>query len=382
MKIAINAVASSAGGGRTYLLNLLRLLPALRPHEYEVWVPAESEPEFRELAPALRIRSSALAHRGFAGRLLWEQFMLPRQLARENFDVLICLGNFCPLASPVPVVLISANALYFSRRFRGELWRRRHFGWLLRHLGKGRMAVWSSRAAGVVVTPSRAMADLLEQASPRPVRSLHCLPFGPHQVIAAPGAATADAENREFRFLILSFYNYFRNFETVFQAMAILRQRTARPVRLLLSTRLEPGLKLGGYDTTAAYNMLKSLELDNIVECIGHVPYARLAETYASADLLICPGYIESFSFTVLEGMAGGLPVLASGIPAHREIGGPAVEYFSTLDPEDLAAKCLALMDDPARREQMSKAGTMRAREFRWEDHFQALLDLAEGAAH
>jgi hypothetical protein len=30
----------------------------------------------------------------------------------------------------------------------------------------------------------------------------------------------------------------------------------------------------------------------------------------------------------------------------------------------------------------MSKAGTMRAREFRWEDHFQALLDLAEGAAH
>jgi len=231
------------------------------------------------------------------------------------------------------------------------------------------------------VTPSRAMAGLLQEASPRPIRSLHCLPFGPHKAFAAaqPNVRPA-AESREFRFLILSYYNYFRNFETVFQAMALLHRRTSRPIRLILSTRLEPGLKLGGYDTTAGHNMLESLELHNLVDCIGHVPYERLAETYASADALICAGYVESFSFTVLEGMASGLPVLASGIPAHHEIGGQAVEYFSTLDAEDLAAKCLALMNDPARREQMSKEGIARASQYNWETHFQALLDLAEGA--
>lgn len=383
MKIAINAVASTAGGGRSYLLNLLRLLPSIRPHEYEVWVPAGTEPELRQAAPGVRIRSSPLAHRGFAGRMLWEQILFPRRLTRENFDVLICVGNFCPLASRIPVVLISANALYFSQRFRGELWRRRHLGWLLRHFGKGKMVVWSSRAADVVVTPSRAMAELLRRASPRPIRSLHCLPFGPHQALASPtGDARELSGNREFRFLILSYYNYFRNFETVFQAMALLRQRTSRPIRLLLSTRIEPGLKLGGYDTTAAYEMIKSLELENLVDCIGQVPYDRLADTYALADVLICAGYVESFSFTVLEGMASGLPVLASEIPTHRQIGGEALDYFSTLDPEDLAAKCLALMEDSARRERMKEMGLVRAREFSWERHFESLLELAEGAAH
>lgn len=383
MKIAINAIASTAGGGRTYLLNLLRMLPSIRPHEYEVWVPVGSEREYRELAPGVRIRSSALAHSGFAGRIWWEQIAFPRQLAREHFDVAICVGNFCPLASRVPVVLVSANALYFSRRFRDELWRRRHLGWLLRHIGKGKMAVWSSRAADAVVTPSRAMGELLVGASPRPVRSLHCLPFGPHQAIASGHDAAREASgNREFRFLILSYYNYFRNFETVFQGMALLRRRTSRPIRLLLSTRLEPGLALGGYDTTSAHKMMKSLELENLVECIGHVPYERLAETYAAADALICPGYVESFSFTVLEGMSSGLPVLASGIPAHREIGGDAVAYFSALDPENLAAQCLALMEDDGRRERMREMGRRRAGEFSWESHFGPLLELVEGAVH
>jgi glycosyltransferase involved in cell wall biosynthesis len=128
--------------------------------------------------------------------------------------------------------------------------------------------------------------------------------------------------------------------------------------------------------------MIKSLEWENLVDCIGQVPYDRLADTYALADVLICAGYVESFSFTVLEGMASGLPVLASGIATHREIGGDAVEYFSTLDPEDLAAKCLTLMEDSARRERMKEMGLARAREFSWERHFESLLELAEGAAH
>ena len=151
---------------------------------------------------------------------------------------------------------------------------------------------------------------------------------------------------------------------------------------MLLSTRLEPGLKLGGYDTTSAHEMIRTLELEDLVECIGHVPYERLGETYAAADALICAGYVESFSFTVLEGMASGLPVLASGIPAHREIGGDAAAYFSTLDPEDLAAQCQALMEDPARRGRMRDMGLARAREFSWDSHFRSLLELAEGAVH
>ena len=41
-----------------------------------------------------------------------------------------------------------------------------------------------------------------------------------------------------------------------------------------------------------------------------------------------------------------GVPVLASDIPTHREVGETAAAYFSTFDADDLADKCDQLMGD------------------------------------
>jgi len=391
MRICINAIASTAGGGKTYLIQLLRWLRDAPAHDYEIWLPRSQAASFNDPPANIAIRTSRLAHWGFPGRLLWEQAVLPWRLRRRKTDVLFCAGNFCPLWTRVPVVLLSANALYFSPRYAKELLRRRHWGWALRHALKGKLAVWSARAARQVVTPTKAMADYLQQASRKPLERVHPVWFGHHEPPAPRREAdeTETAETNEpgggnarpFRFLILSFYNYFRNFETVFQAMARLRERSPRPVKLVLTTELRPGLKLGGYDTTQAWRLLRRLKLADTVECLGHVPYERLAETYARADALICAGYIESFSFTLVEGMANGVPVLASGIPAHREVAGGAALFFSPLDAEDLTAQCLRLIEDPCLRERLRRAGRERAAGFSWDSHFRQVFELIEQAA-
>lgn len=381
MRIIVNAVASTAGGGKTYLGNLLAWLRSRDTDEFEVWVPESDSDQYAPVPSHIRLRTSRLAHAGFLGRLLWEQIVLPWRL-RSSGQVLLCLGNFCPLWSPIPVVLLSANALYFCRRFVDDLRYRCHYTWIIRHRLKGRMVLASARAADVVVTPTQAMADQLSHALRRPLGTQRTLWFGHHPRSAGPPATPLlSACPNEIRFAIVSFYNYFRNFETVFRALAILKKTSDLTVRLVLTTDLEPGLKLGGYDTTSAYKLVRELDITDRVTCTGHVPYDELPGFHASVDGLIAAGYVESFSFTVVEGMAAGLPVLASDIPTHREVGGDAALYFRPLDAEHLAEQWLRMANDAQLRRQMAAAGRERSRHFDWDTHFQELLRLTKEAA-
>jgi glycosyltransferase involved in cell wall biosynthesis len=58
------------------------------------------------------------------------------------------------------------------------------------------------------------------------------------------------------------------------------------------------------------------------VRLLGHVPAGTLAAWYGSADLFVTLSREEAFGMTVLEAAAAGAPVLASDIPAHREVRG------------------------------------------------------------
>ena len=373
MRIWINAVASTAGGGKTYLGQLLEDLRE-RPGLFNVWVPKQFEPG--EPPPDhVRLQTSDLAERGYLGRLIWEQFVLPRAASRSNADALVCLGNVCPVWSSVPTVLLSANAHYFCNRYGKDLRGRGEFRRLAEYRLKGAFVVRSARAADAVVTPTQSMADALCQAAGpiEPVVSF----FGglDDRVDPQPGAAAPGS------LLIVSHYNYFRNFETVFRAVARLRGK-GRDVRLLLTTRLKRGLKQGGYDSTAAVELIDELGIGDAVEMLGEVSRDELGRVLSRAQMVICPGYVESFSFTLVEAMSAGVPLLASDIPTHREVGGTAAKYFSTFDPEDLAVKCEQLMDSEPERSLMSSAGLERAKAFDWKAHFDRLFETIERVAH
>ncbi len=379
MKIAINAISATAGGAQSYLINLARVLPALGNHEYLIYLPSRRPPELGGLPAQFRTATCRWAEPASAGRFLWEQWTLPREARRWGADVLLCLGNFCPLWSPVPVVLLSRNALYFTPRYLDDLLARRHYGWALRHLLMTRLAVLSVRAAEATVVPTAAMAGLIRAAAPG-LTSLRAIPFGFQPWPAGNGHTGAEPPPPPFRFLIVSHYNYFRCFETAFRALALLRTQ-GLPAELILSTRLEPGLSLGGYDTTAASELLDQLRLRPAVTMLGPVAYDALPGIYRSAHAVLCPSYAESFGQTVLEAMALGVPVAASDIPAHREVAGDAALFFPPEDAASLAACARRLLDDPALRARLRTAGLERAGAFSWQRHFQELLSAAAEAA-
>jgi phosphatidylinositol alpha-mannosyltransferase len=76
----------------------------------------------------------------------------------------------------------------------------------------------------------------------------------------------------------------------------------------------------------------------------------------------------ESFGIVTAEAMAAGAAIVASDIPAFRDVldGGQAGELFTTGDPADLARAAGHLLDDPARRAELAVAALDAVAAYDW----------------
>jgi glycosyltransferase involved in cell wall biosynthesis len=102
---------------------------------------------------------------------------------------------------------------------------------------------------------------------------------------------------------------------------------------------------------------------NNDVRFLGHVDDVR--SLFAAVDVLLFPtqpGFGEGFGLAALEGMASGLPVIASHIDSLPEIVRDAVEGF-LVPPTDIEAwvgRIGEIENDPGRRAEMGRAALDR----------------------
>ncbi len=130
-----------------------------------------------------------------------------------------------------------------------------------------------------------------------------------------------------------------KNYDNLLRAFACLRA-AGLPHRLVIA-----GAK--GWQSDSMYEVLQARHLTNDVH-IAPSPDALLPALYATADAVVAPAWYEGFGLSVLEGLASGVPVVASDIPPHREIGGSAVHYAPPDDVEALAAAISTTLGEDA----------------------------------
>ena len=101
------------------------------------------------------------------------------------------------------------------------------------------------------------------------------------------------------------------------------------------------------------------LELATIVRLVGYVGQDDIADFYAKADVFCLPSFREGLPVVLLEAMAGGLPVVASGIMGIPELVEP--EHNGLLVPPgraDLLAGAIArLAGKPGERRRFGERG-------------------------
>jgi phosphatidyl-myo-inositol alpha-mannosyltransferase len=119
-------------------------------------------------------------------------------------------------------------------------------------------------------------------------------------------------------------------------------------------------------------------------EFLGALSDEDKAAALASADLYVAPHTGgESFGIVLVEAMAAGAPVLASDLAAFQRVldggrSGMAGATFANERPEDLAARAVELLRDPARLRALSELGQERARVFDWQVVAKEILAVYE----
>jgi glycosyltransferase involved in cell wall biosynthesis len=81
---------------------------------------------------------------------------------------------------------------------------------------------------------------------------------------------------------------------------------------------------------------------------------------------VIYPSWYEGFGLPVLEAMATGVPVVASDIPALREIGGDSVVFASPSSQEEIAGAIERALSSEQSHVSMAEGRRARARQYRW----------------
>jgi glycosyltransferase involved in cell wall biosynthesis len=377
----VNASAASAGGGLTYIRNLVPEIEKRRDIRATIWVQSALRAEF---SPSSNVEYRECAPQPSLSRFWSEQRQLPELVRKSGANILLSAGNFALFRSPVPQILLSRNALYLSQDFYRDLLSRGDLRlWMDTRL-KGGLARRSIRVADYTLAPTNAFAAELSSWVGKPVKSLHHgfdreNFFCRENPLPETVQALLDGASGCVNLLFVSHYNYYRNFELLLNALPLLQARLApRQVRVILTCKLGNAANHGEYNADNAAVLAKRLGIEGSIVQLGPVPYLALHHVYRQCDLYVTPAYAESFAHPLVEAMASGLAVVASDIPVHREICGPAARYFERHSPQALTDAVCETLESPSALDQQRQYGKQRSLDFSWSHHLDALLEYAE----
>lgn len=124
----------------------------------------------------------------------------------------------------------------------------------------------------------------------------------------------------------------------------------------------KPGV---GYERVL--RLVRQYQLEQDILVTGWVDEEKLQQLYCHAAAFVMPSLYEGFGIPIVEAMHAGLPIVASDIPALREVG-DAVPLFC--DPTSVASLSDALARvvtmPPSERASRITKGKARATQFSW----------------
>lgn len=163
------------------------------------------------------------------------------------------------------------------------------------------------------------------------------------------------ANNGDFLICYPGTLNQHQGLDVAVRAVALLRDKAPNLKFLIIGD---------GPDREKLKQLAKDERLEDRVTLQGFVPMETVADTMASVDLGIVPKRRnsfgdEAFSTKIMEFMAMGVPVVASRTTIDEYyFNDRLVQFFESDNAEDLAAKILALMENPSKRDALRSAAT------------------------
>ncbi|MCK5785817.1 MAG: glycosyltransferase family 4 protein [Candidatus Sabulitectum sp.] len=217
--------------------------------------------------------------------------------------------------------------------------------------------------ADVVITVSRWIAEQIIETYGVSPEKLHVIP---NAAASMPKVSLPDYTGRKY-ILTVGHLEPRKDHRTLLRAFAAVAGKWDGD--LVVAGR--------GHLMEQLQSLADELGVGSRVRFTGGVNLAELSVLYAQSTCLVCPSVYEGFGMTLLEGMLAELPVIASGIPPHREVAGESVLWFEPGDHEDLAETILRVLEDHGSFD--PNEGVRKARMYNWDESAEMLASIYRG---
>ncbi len=338
MKILVNAVAVTAAGARSVVVNFLKAYTAAG-WEDELVVYAPPQQIYEALAaPNVTIRalprllqSRLLRHT--ASGAFWR-----RVVRDERPDVVFNMGNYgVPVSVPQVTLFHWSYAIYPDRDVWGRMgWQ----DWIRRRL----RCVFLRRRlpfTSAMVAQTKTAAERLRRLYG--VRTVHVIPNAVslrESSEAVPPLPALRPRSSRVRLLCFARYYSHKNIEVLLPVARQFKDTNA-PFQIILTFAHDQNSR-----TRVLMQSIRRQGLADYICNIGPVDMRDVPRLYTSVDALLLPTLLESFSQTYVEAMCFGKPIFTSDRDFAREVCGSAAFFFDPHNPGDIVRTVMQAFED------------------------------------
>ena len=357
--VAVNALNSNSGGGKSIRDSYLKLLNEEDLTERYVVIAAKGAVLDFVTNPNIEIMEMpGFWCRAFLAPLIY-RFVLGRVLRRIGADAVLNMGDL--------IVHTDAKQIYvfdwpYALDVHPRVWADMNLlDWFNRRVKLSLVKQDINRPDIVIAQTDFIRNRLKELYGLQNVRVIN----NAVTISTAPGDETFDfALPPRVRLVCPTVYYPHKNLEILLDLAGLIK---ISKLDYRIVTTVSP-------DTDASRRFLDSIVergLQDIITNIGQVPLNRMHSLYKQCDALLMPTLLESFSIVYLEAMHHGLPVFTSDMWFAQAVCGDAAKYFDPFDAEDILRSIEEVMPHPSVKSDLIEAGMRRIASLpAWKENF------------
>lgn len=314
--------------------------------DFYVAVPKEINPDYKINFKTVQCGTLS-AH-------LWEQISLPKYLKQQGSPLLLSFSGCGPLNYSNQIITIhdvshERHPEWFSKNYC------RFYGYMMPRIGK--------KAHAIITVSEFSKKEIIETLN-LPSEKIHVINCSIPSYHTTENDRIRDNSDEKY-ILSVSSMDPRKNFIRLVKAFNNIEDKS---VKLYII-----GMQFKAFNTPD----MEKLNSENVI-LTGYLDDDSLQTMYKNALFSVYPSLYEGFGIPPLESMSYGCPVIASDIPALREVNGEAAMYANPLDIADMSLKMDLLIRDTELRNELSEKGRKQVKKYSWIKSTRQVLDLVK----
>ena len=347
--VFINALSAKLGGGRTYLINLLR------HNNIKLIYVACPDKSMLPISDNVVYFETGFANRNIFYRAIWEFLILPFVLIKLKVDVLFVPGgmDFTLKSNRIKKVTMFRNMLPFDdvsmRSISSKVL-------MFKNILLKKLMIRTMNSADHIIFISeyaKLSIDNLLKANNRSV-----IYHGIGDVFVPQDSSF---EKEEDFILYVSRFESYKNHLNLIKAYNMLDANIRNKHSLVLvGEQLEPGY-------SECLRFIKRQKLEGNIEILGKVEYENLPALYQRCKLFVFPSSCENCPNILLEAVGCGAPIAISHVSPMPEFALDSAIYFDASDVASIHDVIKRVLTNDTLRDQLIIRSKLLRESYTWE---------------